>query len=404
MRNIGWLRFGFASLTLVCASFATFLVACSDDDNATPSPTPDSGADDGGTEVDAADDSSTETPDAGSNARLQLVNAATDFGPSNESGALRVCYGVGPSEEATSIAPLPPLPDRPSSEDAPFAGLFIGTGGNVQGTGADLTDLVIVPYLMNAQSLFVRGIVKPESGPGPSCAALINGTVDAGGPLEAGKDYWKLPAIPAKTFTKDKSFILILTGCAGDSTVSPELCGEDFTPGDAGNGNLKATVYELDRATTIDDDKVGAQFIHASPAAAAILAEAAGEHPIIPGFIRQADGGTEGGNFKPLVGDGETEVPLGGKTELAQISDVDFTTDSFTVLASDPGLAIPLPIIKLYSFGANVPEGGEYRNGAAFTFIALGNLYEPSVVDGKPNTKAFHYIALPNNPPLETYQ
>ncbi|MGK4864712.1 hypothetical protein ACSMCR_24290, partial [Salmonella enterica] len=77
-------------------------------------------------------------------AKIQLVNAATSFGPSNPVGALRVCYGLGP----TALAPLPPLPDRTSSPAQPYPGVYIGTGGAVQTTGADLTTVPIVPYLM----------------------------------------------------------------------------------------------------------------------------------------------------------------------------------------------------------------------------------------------------------------
>ena len=399
MRNKGWLRYSLASLTLVGAGLGGFLVACGDDDSSVTPPKDGGGADtapgdDGG--QDAAPDQQAPV-DAGTNAKLQLVNAATDFGPNNVVGGLRVCYGLGPT---AAIAPLPPLPDRKSSDAQPYPGVFIGTGGAVQGTGADLTTVAITPYVMNAASLAERGIVKPDAGgAGVSCTDLFG--ADAGGALVEGVDYWKLPAIPAGTFTKEKSFILVLTGCSGDSTSGAAKCGGDFT--DAGvNGNLKVTVHEVDRATAIDADKIGAQFIHASPAGEAYLGGLQGGGlRVVPGFVSDpADPAT----FKGLTGDGGAAAPVGvgEKTPLVQVPEVDVAQDSFTANPNVQQIAISLPNIQLLSYGANVPQGGQYRNGAAFTFIALG---DPQAVPAEPtNTKRFHYIALPNDPINEVYK
>ena len=77
-------------------------------------------------------------------------------------------------------------------------------------------------------------------------------------------------------------------------------------------------------------------------------------------------------------------------------------TDSFTVKPDVAALALKLSAVQLASYGGNVPDGGDYRNGAAFTFIALGDPAEPAA--GGTNTKTFHYIALPNDPVNETYK
>ncbi|MBX3201739.1 MAG: hypothetical protein KF894_26615 [Labilithrix sp.] len=403
MRNTKWLRYSLASLTLVVGGLSGLLVACGDDDDAPVGPGNDAGGgdtglEDGGT-TDAPNDQT--NPDATQpppNAKLQLVNAATDFGPSNASGAIRVCYGLGPS----AIAPLPPLPDRKSSDAQPFPGVYIGTGGAVQGTGADLTTVPIVPYLMNAQSLAARGVVRTDAGAGPTCPDLLDNVVDAGGAFVEGVDYWKLPVIPANTFVKEKSFILVLTGCAGDSTVGADKCGEGFATGAAGNGNLKVTVYEIDRATKIDADKIGTQFIHASRAAETTLAGlGGGALTAVPGYMTD---GSDPSTFTSLNPDGGagTTVALGAKTELVQVSGVDVAAHAFTANPNTPIVARPIALIKQLSYGANVPAGGDYRNGAAFTFIALG---DPAALPAEPtNLRFFHFIALPNDPVNEVYK
>jgi hypothetical protein len=408
MRNTRWLRYGLASASLVAGGLGAFLVACGDDDAGVVATDPDTGGgnngdsggkeDTGGGGGDSGGD--TGTKDAGTNAKLQLVNAATDFGPGNPSGALRICYAVGKDEASAVIAPLPPLPDR-KNPPAPFAGVFIGTGGAVQGTGADLSTLVIVPYIMNAASMFQRGIVKPDAGPGTSCTDILDGAKDAGGALTAGKDYWKLPAIPAGTFQKEKSYLLALTGCAGDYGGTAGKCGSDFTAGSAGNGNLKIRIYELDKATTVDATKIGTQYIHLSAAGDLALGPAMQS----PGYISDPN---NAGTFKGVTGDGGVEGGTGAvyaaKTPLAQVSGVTVASDSFTVNPLVADLAIPLPLIKQLSYGASVPDGGDYRNGASFTFIAIGDPGESADAGGNFNTRKFHYIALPNDPISETYK
>lgn len=401
MRNKGWLRYSLASLTLIGGSLGTLLVACSDDeDGGIVAKDKDSGVPDSSTNTDgpdaAPDATPPDLPDAGTNAKMQLVNAVTDFGPNNPVGAMRLCYGLG---AAGTVAPLPPLPDRKSSEAQPYPGVYIGTGGAVQGTGIDLSPIAITPYVMNAQSLAERGLVKPDAGDSSTCTDIF--VADAGGALVEGVDYWKLPVIPAGTFAKEKSFILVLTGCTGDSTSTEDKCGPNFK--DVGpNGNLKVTIHEIDRATAIEADKIGAQFIHASAAGASALG--VGGIQVIPGFIKTANDPL---TFMGITGDGTADggapVAVGQKTDLAQVSDVDVATDSFIANPSAANTALTLQQIQQLSYGANVPTGGEYRKGAAFTFIAVGDPAEPPLVGDQFNTKVFHFIALPNDPTIQNY-
>jgi hypothetical protein len=376
-------------------SLATFLVACSDTSTTNDTTTDGGpGGPDGtsGGPGDAGGDAPTTPVDAGSLAKVQLVNAATDLGPADPLGSLRICYALGTAEASAVMAPLPALPET-VTPPLPFAGLPIGGGGSIPGTGTDLSHLVIVPYLLNAQSLFARGIVKPAGAPSASCDALFD--QDAGGALTAGVDYWKLPSIPAETLTRDKSFLLVLTGCAGDAT-SGGKCGVGFTAGAPGNGNLQLKIIELNRATTIDSDKIGAQFIHASTAGDVAL----GSGIQNPGFIADP---TSAATFKSVSPDGGT-VPYGSSTPLVQVAGVKVTTDSFTTNPLVESLAIPLAEIQQLTFAGPAPDGGAYRNGAAFTFVALGDPGQsPDAGGGAFNPKTYHYLAFPNDPTILTY-
>lgn len=406
MRNTGWLRYGLATATLAAAGLAAFLVACGDDDSNVAPGTPDGGggadsqAVEGGGGGDSGSDSAAPKPEV---ARLQLINAATDLGPSDPSGGLRLCFGAGTSATDIALTPLPALPEESPVASVPPA-VYIGTGGNIPGAGLPLDTAYLQPYLMNAESLAKVGDVKPgPSKPSASCDELLSNTFDAGGhPLVENVDYWKLPVIPAGTLLSNKSYIIILTGCSNDTTIAnKEACGTGFTPsndGGAGVGNLEAHIYEVDRATAIPSDKVGTQFIHASPAANVVLK--AGLVGVNPGYTSTPGDAT---GFKG-VGDGGA-VNLYDKTALVQVSGVNFASDSFTANPLAANLAIPLPLIQQISYPTGVPDGGAYANGASFTFIAVGDpTASPDAGNGQFNTKTFHYLALPNNPALETYK
>jgi len=390
-------------LTLLSAGLGGFLVACGDDDSTVTPAKDGGGADTAPGDDDGGQDGATPPPqDAGSPARLQLVNAATDFGPNLASGGLRVCFAAGTTAENVTVTPLPALPEESAVPGVPPA-VFIGLGGNVTGTGLPLNTLFIQPYLMNAES--IGGIVKPGAGlPSIPCSELLANDFDAGGrKLEENRDYWKLPVIPAGTLQQDKSYILVLTGCTNDTQVANKAkCGPDFdTDGGPGLGNLQVRIFDVDRATAIDANKVGAQFIHASASADFYFANAPIPIDMTPGF--QVQPGDAGG-FKPVADDGG--VDLYQKTNLVQVEGVNFQTDFFTANPEAASVAIPLQSIQQLSFPTGVPQGGEYKNGVAWTFIAVGDA-DPSVsadAGGRFNTKKFHYLAFPNNPPVSVYR
>lgn len=347
MRATRWLRFGVGS-TVLGAVGILVLVACGEDDATPAEGGPDGSSEDAQASTDAgADGPTSPTGDAGTPARLQLVNAATDLGPSAPTGALRVCYAVTTSPTATpTVVGLPPLPDR-TPNGAPFAGLFIGTGGLVASTGVDISQLGVVPYLMNAQTLAAKGIVKPAAGaPGKSCAEVLQPTFDAGGgPLVEGVDYWKLPAFPAGTFLKEKSYALVLTGCTDDATAAPNKCNlQDggMLSGSAGNGSLSIKVFELDTTTKVDADKVGTQFIHAAPASVPVLASL----PVLPGFTKVPG---DGNAFMGIT-NGQP-VSVLNQAPLAQTAGVDLAKDAFAMNPLHAPTSFSLQSILVATYG-----------------------------------------------------
>jgi hypothetical protein len=394
---------------LVGAGLGGFLIACGDDDNTvTPKDggsTETSTGDSGGGGGDASTDAPPPPVDAGSPARLQLVNAATDFGPNNASGGLRVCFAAGTTAANVTLTGLPALPDESSVPGVPPA-VYIGLGGNVTGTGLPLSALFIQPYLMNAQSLAAKGIVKPGPGqPGKGCSEILASTFDAGtGPLVENVDYWKLPVINSGTFLNEKSYLLVLTGCTGDTAIeNKQKCGDDgFNPdGGPGPGNLAVRIYDLDRATAIPADKVGTQFVHASASAAFYL----GTQFVQVNPAYQTTKG-DPSTAKSVSTPPDSGVTLYDKTDLVQVSGVNFASDYFTANPAVAPLAIELPLIQAISYPTGVPEGGAYANGASWTFIAVGDA-DPTVsadAGGRFNTKKFHYLAFPNNPPVSVYK
>lgn len=404
MRNKEWLRYSLASLTIIGAALSVGLVACGDDDDNGSTPTPDSGTPDGSTpDVDGSSDDASK-PDSGPKpvpAKLQLVNAATSLGPASQSGALRFCYKIG-----TAYAPLPPIPDR-AAPGTPFPGVFIGTGGNAAGTGISLAALAIRPVLLNAETLLARGLVNTDGKPLQCGQILGAGAADYDGgqlgALKQGIDYWELDSFNAGDLADDNSYLLVLTGCAKSSTAGVSKCGPDFNPADETkpNGNLKITKFTLDHKTPIGADRIGAEFVHASAAGASLLASI--NLQAVPGFIKDKN---DVATFTGLTAD--AGVALNTKTPLVQVEGVNVATDSFTVNPTAASqVAYPLPLIQALSYGGAPPDGGAYRNGAAFTFIAVGDPEEQQTLDGGPggafNTKFFHYIALPNDPASTVY-
>lgn len=407
MRNTRWLRFGVTSILFAGLSMTGLLVACSDDETTpTPTPTDDGGSDagnDGATPTDSGSNDA-ETPDASKPtfAKLTLINAATDLGANADVDeathfqAVRICYGTG-----GIVVPTPALPTTaPTGLNVP--GLYIGTGGVVPtiNKDVDLGTLAITPYILNAAALAKRGVADKD------CASLLNPAFDAGGgPLVENVDYWKLPEIAKGTLAQEKSFALVLSGCAGDAVVEPAAkCGEGFTSGAPGLGTLKVSVLEIDRATKAEADAVGTQFIHASPAAKAVLVNDGTPIPIIPGYVSEGDGGADAGaNFLPATDATAAGVELlAAPGALKQVKGVDFA-GKFTPngLIEDPTfqqLARPLAEIEKVSGLA----AGTYANGKSFTFVFLGDpSAPPTVTVGEAtigNLRAPHFLGIENDP------
>lgn len=418
MRNNRWLRFSFASLAVIAAS-ACSLAACSDDeDDNNPTPNNDAGNDTGTSDSGGGNDGGSDSGQDGGDAaptfelaKLTVVNAATDFGPASTvpggSGfqAIRICFAVGPSEAASGVSPVPPQPETgPTGLTVP--GLYFGTGGKLPSFGLDLQNLVVVPYVMNAKILADKGLVKPGPGmTGVTCDEILKAgfTYDGGGTLTAGVDYWKLPVIPAQTFLHDKSYAIVITGCAGDADINPNnKCGANFTSGAPGNGSLAVTVHELARPT-VPAAEVATQFVHASSAAATFFG--ATSIPVQPAYV--TDPATAGGARPVTSLTGTDSVPFPGPiTAPVNVANVNFAAggDSFTVFASaaTASLAIPLSNIETLS---GFPAG-TYKAGEAYTFFLVGDPDPavPTMVGTAFNLRKYHFLALPNDPVIEAYK
>lgn len=420
MRNINWLRYGLASLTITGAATGALLVACGDDSSSNnTTTTPDSGTPEtGGPAVDTDSGADAGQADAGPPlAKITIVGAAADLGPNaklpNGNAAFRVCFKAGSSANDLTVAPYPPLPDKSAVPGAP-PGIYIGTGGTFPSFGVDLEPRVIQPIIMNAYSLAKRQLVNPGNGqPGHTCDEIL-GTADAGGAMQEGVDYWTLPAVPAGTFKKGGSYLLALTGCPSDtaSTAFPQ-CGSDYTgTGSPGVGNLKVQTFELDKSP-VDPAKLGVQFAHLSPQAQLYITTAGGV-PIAPGFVGSPDSGAD---FKAATSGTATYPSVSPAMGVTGVTDLNYFAASkdSPSLPGVPLAPVQLPLIQAATYqDASVPT--IYKDGKTFVFIAVGDPTAPTYVDnsnGAPadagadgsafNTKVFHYLAFPTDPDVPKY-
>jgi len=133
MRNKKLLRYGLASTAMAFGALGAILVACGDDDSGVTANTPDASNDnnttgdtgngDTGTPTDGGTDSSTPKP-----ANIIVVHGATDYGPNNPSGIVRVCYATKTATDADfTISPLAPLPHS-SEPGSPSRQMNLGPG------------------------------------------------------------------------------------------------------------------------------------------------------------------------------------------------------------------------------------------------------------------------------------
>lgn len=391
-----WIRWALSSLTVGALGLGT-LFACGGDAPSVggPSVTPDGSAlsKDGATIAD--DEAGISLLDGSARTEnfspaIQFVNGATDLGPNSPNGSVRICFAFVDARGTTN-SEIPPVPDRASGSQS-VAGIPIGLAAALQTTGADLSKVGVVPYVLSAERLLAKGLVKPKQGdPGASCQDIL-GPKDAGAGMRPGVDYWRLPTLAPGTLLTGKSFALVLQGCAGDSTAPAAKCGPGFVGGTgAGNGNLTMSVYELD-LTEIGPLKLGAQFIHASAPQEQWLADNGGKAR--PGIIKQTN---------EILTLAPAPIALNAKTDLVQLDaiKVNAPSDSISLNPFLVGMTAPLSLVGEVSSGV-------LRLGAAFTFVALGDRDAPTTVDvggvAVFNPRTFHYVALPNAPPREVYQ
>lgn len=436
MRNT--FRYGLASIIVAGTALGATVVACGDDDSGSSSGTSGNIPDGAATDSNPGDTGTRDAADAAKPnfAKLTFVNATTDLGdgktPASASGtslndrgdtAIRICFKQGTTQANLGVAPYPPLPDKPKGTQ-PVAGVLPGTGGTFPSFGLDLEGRIIVPIVMNVKSLLARGVVNPGTGqPGTTCDELVGDTADAAAQLKVNEDYWELPAIPAGTFKKEKSYILALTGCRGDTAIiNRDKCGSDppAAGGAAGNGNLKVSVFETN-TTPVSATELGVQVFHVSPQLNGVFGN--GAIPWTPGFTENpADAAAP---FREAVA---APLTLGALTAVKGVAVKD--SDYFAINKTDPTnpaaasfAPIPLPAIQAFS-GLGAPTAPTvYQNGKNFVFLVVGDPAKPTfqATDGgcalaPPacgaggsdgtvfNTQSFHYIAFPTDPVIEPYK
>ena len=427
MRKIGWLRCGLVSVCLAGATLGTALIACGDSNNAATA------LDAGKESATAADgpvgDGGLEANASITLAKLTFVNAAADLGYDvrlpNRFQGIRLCFKQGTTDANLDYAPFPPLPDKPLpvAPQLPPA-LYIGTGEALPSFGIDLSNRILVPILMNPLTLEAAGIVNPENGqPGITCDEILKGNSDAG-ILKPDIDYWELPRIEAGTFLRDKSYLLVLTGCVGNSTLDPNLhiCGQATTtdaattylpPGIPGVGNLKITIAELTRVP-VSASGLGIHVAYMSSPAVYYF-QAYGNFPVEPGFVSSppiADSGT----FVRVTGGPITNTQLTAARAIPAVTDSHYfvTNESPLNSGSVPFGAISLPEVQRATFGdAAVPT--IYTAGKNFVFVLVGDPRYPTYVNetgdganaGDPgatfNLRSYHYLGFPTDPDVANY-
>jgi hypothetical protein len=350
--------------------------------------------------VDAATDTGVDAkPTGGPFAKLTLVNATTDLGPNatiGASAAFRLCFKQGTTMQNLGVAPYPPLPDKRPSGQVDPAGIYHGAGGTLPSFGLDIEGRIIVPIVMNAKTLFAKGIVNPGNGaPGTTCDELVGDTANPANGMVLNVDYWELPAIPAGTFKKQMSYVIALVGCTGDATIAnTNKCGAGFVPGGApGVGNLAIKIFDATR-TPVSASAIGVQFLQASAQSSEVL----GPQAFKPGFVTSP---ASSAGFK-------LAVPAAGVTTwtISPVQAVTGVTDGsyFALAQSNPAapaqplLPGSLPAIQARSGLGGAAPPTVYTAGKNFVFIAVG---DPGLASSDP--KSFHFLAFPADPVIAPY-
>lgn len=418
MTQLRWLCSGLASSLIATAGVGVTLSACEGDGES-------GGASDAGLVDSKPWDSGNDLRDSAPQrnaARLTVVNAAHDLGPSSNIGtsaAVRLCFKEGSVAQNLSVAPYPPLPDRVvATGSSPVPGIYYGAGATFPAVGLDLAGRIIVPIVMSSKSLAGLGL---EGLPGQprTCDQLVGDTADLTVQLAENRDYWVLPAIDPGSLANDKAYVLALTGCVGDATTpNPGKCGIGFMAGRGpGRGNLKLTIYETSRTPVAP---LGAQFLYVSTQANAFFSQANAKGSIQPGFVSNA---ADGGGFRPITDINPPSAKLSEVVAVTNVQEGDsfvFGPTSLNPLEAARGvplLASSLRAIQQYS-GLSSPTGGTvYPNGQNYVLIAVG---DPDTGETRPFTKPdgtvgdggdgsrfnarfFHFLAYPTDPVVEPY-
>jgi len=333
-------------------------------------------------------------------AHLILINGVYDMGAGSphEVGVVsnplagwgRICYEI----TGAGIAGTDPLPGAAAAGQNGVAGVPIGGGINMPSSGVPLSAIELTPYLLSAQALQARGVTG-DNGPF-NCTQLLGAKGDGvgahafpgqGGPLVLGVHFWKLRTIPKGTLKDDATFVMLLTGCAADSTGGTANCGADFT-GVA--HNFKASIIQVDR-TAPAADELAVQLINGTTSA--------GTASLVPAFVDP-----NVGTPKPLSGGVpivfDNAVPASGKAAppLVKVKGVSAATDDL-VMGTDVGsgaqLAIPLSLVSSLS-------DTQYVDGKSYTFVAVGTPGSPGgaplVDNGVVNLRALHFLGFRNSP------
>jgi hypothetical protein len=443
MRNKNWLRYGLASTMLACGALSAVLIACGDDDSGVTANTPDSGGTDGNNnntpDTGGGDTGTDSSPPGPTPAKIVLVHAATDYGPNNPSGIVRVCYATKTATDTDfSISPLDPLPHTKAPDSQlPFPGIPIGAGGPFPSTGIPLESFSIRPYIISAAALAARGITGKEPLT-PKCNQILkSGFVPDGGfagdasapALTENTDYWKLGDIPTGTFKNGKTYLLSVTGCTSDASSAnfgatgkcgPDPAGDGGTPyqptNSAGTGNLKIAVLEIDATTTVASDEMGVQVVHLSPQyqIARTVSVGTAVRPFQPVFgspFAQAVTPDAGYDAASTVKVGSSEIsfnPNGSITAIAKLKGIVDSTGYFAAHEDDftsEGPFIPIQLnnagfpidagaglvtIQYLSEGKNVPDQNKaYVNGKTYTFVLVGDPQGSGL-------RKIHFLAFPN--------
>lgn len=342
---------------------------------------------DGAADAAVANDAGTRT--------LLFVNALTDLGPRASNGAtVRLCF------RAVSGA----------SAAFPVGAMETGTARTMHEPFATLAAVAIEPVVMNAAALTARGVVASDAGIEPSCDDLLSPTFasplggDGGGALVAGEDYWTLPPLPAGTIDAARSYLLVLTGCPGDSVVPPAKCGHGFvSDGGKGVGSLSLDVLDVSDPPPAHD-ALGVRFVNASPAAQDVLRRVF-VVSMYPGLVDPTDGG-----FTPLS---STSMKVGAMTASRAVRGATDATllaaaPRSRMSASGPLLTMSFTLIRANSYAASPALPTSYRAGHNVVFVALGDpelaVTPPFVLtDGGPsdggagsraNPRAFRYLGF----------